>query len=64
MAAMRDIALTATGYSATSDEGKAVVAVIEDPKFADTILNAYSTADPKKKRKDRIAPWNMAGGGF
>ena len=61
---MKDIALTATGYSATSDEGKAVIAVIEDPKFANTILDSYGAPDPKKKRKDRVAPWNMSSGGF
>ncbi|MEP2717914.1 hypothetical protein [Pseudophaeobacter sp.] len=64
VAAMKDIALTATGYSATSDEGKAVIAVIEDPKFANTILDSYGAPDPKKIRKDRVAPWNMSSGGF
>ena len=62
--AMKDIALTATGYSAESDEGKAVIAVIKNPKFADTILNSYSKPDAKKQRKDRVAPWNMSSGGF
>jgi hypothetical protein len=56
LAAMKEIALAATGETETSTKGAAIVALVTSADFKTTILNGNSAGD--------YTPWKLSGGGF
>ncbi|MFQ5622302.1 MAG: hypothetical protein ACE5FS_02800, partial [Paracoccaceae bacterium] len=58
LAAIKEIALGAAGVNKDSDKGKAIIALVSDPAFKESIFKAYTAADKDYK------PWDLVGGGF